>query len=253
MAILNVASVTANAVNNGEKAQVEHVSTTVRTDVLDTDIVVSKTPARNWVVAKDKIKITTYIENNTSSDISDITITDTLSAGASFVEGSLYIGSEAHPEYDPIAGFTPSVTIGALGGEFYMSYDVQIDQYIEAGTITTTSKVEGTVASSPFQVTSSALNLSVLNNEISVAKTASVAFVTSKSQIVYTIVVTNEGDLANTDLVFKDQIPAGTTFEPQSVKVDGVVQTAYNPQDGFALKDLNPTDSTTVEFAVNVD
>lgn len=47
--------------------------------------------------------------------------------------------------------------------------------------------------------------------------------------------------------------PAGTTFVPDSVKLDYIAQPGLNPETGFAVKNLNPGESTVVEFTVTVN
>ncbi len=69
----------------------------------------------------------------------------------------------------------------------------------------------------------------------------------------YTTTVTNPNDPTKTDLVFKDPIPAGTTFVAGSVKVNGVAQPTYDPQAGFDLPDLAAGASAVVEFDVEVN
>ena len=53
--------------------------------------------------------------------------------------------------------------------------------------------------------------------------------------------------------MFKDPIPAGTTFVADSVKINGVSYPAYNPAVGFNLPDLAPDAAATIEFDVKVN
>ena len=68
----------------------------------------------------------------------------------------------------------------------------------------------------------------------------------------YTVTVTNTGNVTKTDLVFKDPVPDGTAFVPNSVKVDGTAYSAYHPARGFVLRSLAPNETITVEFDVKV-
>ena len=71
--------------------------------------------------------------------------------------------------------------------------------------------------------------------------------------LTYTSVITNTGSVPVTDVIFRDEIPAGTTFVDGSVTVDGVSYPAYNPQTGFFAANLTPQASVTVTFQVQVN
>ncbi len=81
------------------------------------------------------------------------------------------------------------------------------------------------------------------------------------SELTFTIVVTNDGNASATDLVVTDPTPAGTTYVPGSVTVDGapVADAAgdagdldTNPLDdrngGVAIERLEPGEQVTVRF-----
>ena len=71
--------------------------------------------------------------------------------------------------------------------------------------------------------------------------------------LTYTSVITNTGSIPVTDVIFKDEIPVGTTFVNGSVTVNGVSFPAYNPQTGFFAANLTPQASVTVTFQVQVN
>ena len=71
--------------------------------------------------------------------------------------------------------------------------------------------------------------------------------------IKYTSVVLNTGSLPLSNVIFTDDIPAGTTFVSGSVSVNGISQPSYNPATDFALANLAVGNSTTGEFDVTVN
>lgn len=83
-------------------------------------------------------------------------------------------------------------------------------------------------------------------------KSADKAYATKGEILHYTSTITNTGTLNKIDLVFSDQIPAGTSFVAGSVKIDGVSYPAYDPASGFPLDDLAAGESTVVEFDARV-
>ena len=84
-------------------------------------------------------------------------------------------------------------------------------------------------------------------------KSVDKAFAVKGDVLTYTSVITNTGSIPVTDVIFKDEIPAGTTFVNGSVYINGVNYPAYNPQTGFFAANLTPQASVTVTFQVQVN
>lgn len=70
--------------------------------------------------------------------------------------------------------------------------------------------------------------------------------------LVYTIQIPNSGNVTATNVFFKDTIPSGTTFVPNSVKIDGATQSGVNPQTGVTIGTVAPGATVAVEFRVVV-
>lgn len=79
------------------------------------------------------------------------------------------------------------------------------------------------------------------------------AFALKGNILTYTSVITNTGNIPATDVILKDDIPAGTTFVDGSVTINGVSNPAYNPQTEFFVANLTPQASVTVTFQVQVN
>lgn len=256
MAILNSANLTSNILNTqGEKISVTTKSNTQRTNQVEKDIIVLKTSEKNWAIAKDNIKVTTTITNDTDIDIeNNIKIKDTLSDGATFKTGSVVIGSTPYPDLNPLGeGFMLPINIGGSGGEAVISYDIIVDDYVSVNTIKNMTIVELNIESKPFTLSSNENSITILNNEIWLSKTANTKIVKSGDELTYTISITNTGEITNTDLVFSDTIPVGTTFVQNSVKVNNETKEGYNPENSFTLEDLPPDGEITIEFKVLVN
>ena len=84
-------------------------------------------------------------------------------------------------------------------------------------------------------------------------KSVDKAFAVKGDILTYTSVIKNTGTNPVTDVIFKDEIPVGTTFVNGSVFIDGVNYPAYNPQAGFFAANLTPQASVTVTFKVKVN
>lgn len=253
MAVLNTAVLKSNiTATTGEKVEVTNQSNISKTSNIDTDIAIAKVATPTWVLPLGKVTIVTTITNNTDVELSDFNIKDTLSEGASFVPSTLKIGSILHEDLDPIIGFVAPVTLGP-GTDFTISYEIVADKYTDVNEISNFTKLEVEVDGQKFVINSSELKITVLQNKISLLKTATPSAVKSGDEITYTIMITNAGEMTNTDLLFTDEIPMGTAFVENSVKIDDIEKAGYNPADGFALDNLAANGSIKVEFKVLVN
>ena len=77
------------------------------------------------------------------------------------------------------------------------------------------------------------------------------AIATIGSRLTYTIVVQNTGTLPAQNVTFTDPIPAGTTFVPNSVTVNGT-PTAGDPSTGIPINNIPAGGSVTITFQVDV-
>lgn len=68
----------------------------------------------------------------------------------------------------------------------------------------------------------------------------------------YTVTLTNTCQSPLTDLFFQDSIPAGLSFVPGSVVVNGTTDPGADPNTGFPLPDVPGGETVTVEFAALV-
>lgn len=253
MAISNKATLTSKFSNSaGEEISVTNNSNVSLTSNLTTDLKIEKTASKNWALPNDEITVTTTITNNTELTIEDFVYKDELTAGASFVAGSLKIGAEIHEDFDPIASFTAPVTLDGSGASVTISYNIKISQYPETSAVKNSTKITVNLESKDFNLTSNEVAIDILDNEIWLNKSASKVAI-SGEELTYTIVISNSGSFTNTDLFFTDPTPSGTTFVANSVTIDGVSQPDYDTNVGFALKNLAPNDEITVTFKVKVD
>lgn len=254
MSIINSAQLNSSILNpQGGKVNITTLSNTQRTNNVDTDIIVEKQVEKNWALPKDEILVTTKITNNADVNLEDFHFQDTLSQGASLVEGWVKIGIEERTDLNPITGFDLSATIGAFGGECEISYKILVDEYPEVSTITLSSTIGVTLDSKQFELTSNTARIQLLDNEIFLLKSANTTAVKSGDELTYTIQITNNGNIENTELFFTDSIPTGTTFVAGSVKVNNVSMADANPENGFSLNSLPPQGEIIVEFKVSVN
>ncbi|MBD8497226.1 DUF7507 domain-containing protein [Paenibacillus arenosi] len=89
---------------------------------------------------------------------------------------------------------------------------------------------------------------------LSIDKTSSTSTAREGDIITYTAVITNSGAANADNVIFTDPIPAGTTFIPNSVTIDGgPPQTGLSPIAGINLGSIPVGGSRTVTFQVQVN
>lgn len=254
MAILNTAQLSSKISDpDGGFVSNTFQSNTNRVNVMDIDVLVVKSSQKDWTIPKEELTVTTTITNNTDFNIENITMLDTLSAGASFKAQSVKVGTQEYTNLDPIAGFTLPVTLGGFGADVEIAYTIAIDEFLDEEKITNSSKITVSVDGTDYEISSNTKEITVLQNNVKLLKTADKIATKSQDVITYTIVISNDGNLKNTELFFQDAIPQNTTFVENSVTINGEQKTGYNPQDGFSVVDLDAKSSVTITFQVRVD
>lgn len=252
MAISNKANLTSVISTGGELIDSNISSNTVVSYNIGTEVTAVKEIKRDWAVRGEKINVKTTLYNNTDFNIEDISILDSLSGGATFEEGSLTIGSVGYSNLNPITGFTFPATIGAFS-EMEYSYDIKISENEAFDTVESQSNLSFNVDSQDFSVSSNTVNINILTNSILMLKECDKSACKQGDELTYTITITNTGTLLNTNLVFVDQMPSGTTFVENSVKIDGTNKPGENPENRISLSNLNAGDTISIEFKVKVN
>lgn len=199
---------------------------------------------------------TVTITNNSQVNLYNLIFSDTLSQGATYVAGSVAVNGVDQPSYDLSAGFPlPDL---AIGQAVVVSYTIRANDPMTQSPVTNFATLAYTVtdpARGPvnFSEDTNTVELPVVSNRITVVKSVDKTVAEKGDNLHYTSVITNTGTLNKINLVFTDQIPAGTTFVAGSVRINGVNYPAYNPQNGFPLPDLAPGSAVNVEFDVTVN
>ncbi|MDR4458560.1 DUF11 domain-containing protein, partial [Bacillus tropicus] len=85
-----------------------------------------------------------------------------------------------------------------------------------------------------------------------ISKNARTTFATIGDTISFASVITNLGATTANNIVLTDSIPTGTTFVPNSLKINGVTVPKTNPQNGINIGNLNANASVTLSFQVHI-
>lgn len=241
---------------DGQTIAADLDSNTVNTEILTYSILKVKTEDKTFLQEGETSEHTVVITNNSQTPIFNLMLKDTMSPGATYVAGSVTVDGVSQPSYDPIAGFPlPSLNPGQA---VTVTYTIQANNPLTQTPVTDFATLDYSVNTTTkevlnFSENTNTVSVQIISNRLTNVKSVDKAYAVKGDTLHYTSVITNTGSLLKSDLVFTDNIPAGTTFTAGSVKINGVTYAAYNPQNGFPLPDLDVGDSVTIEFDVTVD
>ena len=100
--------------------------------------------------------------------------------------------------------------------------------------------------------TSNSVYTTINVGSLYVDKGVNLAYATLSDMLVYSVMVTNNGNVDAVNVNFRDVIPTGLTFNAHSVTIDGVAKPGLNPYDSFTLNTLSPGQSKIVAFTATV-
>ncbi len=257
MIVTNQSNVKYSYTIPGEPTQSgEEYSNPVETEILSSAISKVKTSDKTVIAEGETAHQTVVITNNSGVALQNVTFKDVMSGGATYVSGSVEVNGVSQPSYDLITGF-PLPNIPA-GGSVSVTYTIIADNPLTTTPVTNHATITYTVNDPnrgpvTYSENTNEVSIQIVSVRMTNVKSVDKGVAVSGETLHYTSVITNTGTVNKTNLTFIDPIPAGTTFVPGSVKINGTSYPAYNPNAGFALPDLAAGESVTVEFDVTVN
>ncbi len=241
---------------DGQTIAAELNSNIVNTEILTYSVPKVKSADKTFMQEGETARHTVVITNNSETKLFDLLFKDAMSSGASYVAGSVIVNGVPKPTYDPVAGFPlPDLDVGEAVN---VEYTIKADDPMTATPVTNSANLEYTVddpirGNVTFNENTNTVSIDIISNRINILKSVDKAYAVQGDNLHYTTVITNTGTLEKSDIVFKDPIPAGTTFVSGSVKINNVAYPAYDPETGFDIPDIAAGESVTIEFDVKVN
>lgn len=217
------------------------------------NVAVTKSADKTFADVGEQITYTLVLENTGTVDALNVTLSDMLPPETALVAGSVTVDGA------PYAGALPVVIPTISAGQ-----SVTVTFKVTANSIPAVNPVFN-IARADYEFfpfagypatgfsNSNPVAVFIIVRALTNVKSVDKAFAVKGDALTYTSVIKNTGSIPVTDVIFKDEIPAGTTFVNGSVFIDGVNYPSYNPQTGFFAANLTPQASVTVTFQVQVN
>lgn len=222
-------------------------------DSLGARLEVVKSADKSFAQIGEEVRYTLTISNEGSISADNVTVTDVLPAEVELVAGSVTVNGAPYA-----GGFPISVGQIAAGGNAIVAFSVRALSVPQTNPFFDIASAEYTFDPFPgYTVTaisdSDPVSTYITVVRMSVVKSVDKAFAAQGDELIYTSLITNDGNLPLINVVFTDAPPIGTAFVPGSVTIDGVSYPAYDPSTGVPLPAFVPGRSVEVTFKVTIN
>lgn len=222
------------------------------TENMTTSFIKEKSSASEFGSPKEEILQTLKLTNNSEYTINEVKVTDTISEDGTFKTGTVAIDGDVKADADITKGVTLENPIDA-GESVTLTYTLVVNDSPTSDIINIVSEIEYKVNEDlNFTERTDVTSIEIRTNEITIVKTSNQSAVVKGDKLMFQNVITNNGQYVNTDIFFKDDIPAETSFVVGSVKINNELKEELDPTVGFNLQDMNAGDEITVTFEVEV-
>lgn len=237
------------------------LSSVVNTQINHVDAAISKTGGKSIADVGDILTYTIPIRTVGNVTALNVVLIDTLPNGTSFLSSTLTqdgvsLSGNPSPPGASLNNIPPGkvstisfkvrVTAIPAPNPFQNSVSTIFTYTINSSTTPNTTGQNG--ASSNFVQTK--VNNANFN---SATKYVDKPFADCNEEIKYTIVMPNGGNVTALNIIFRDTIPQGTSFVPNSVTVDDLPIAGVNPSLGITLPDTPPGVTRTLTFRVRIN
>ncbi|WP_410491543.1 DUF11 domain-containing protein [Bacillus thuringiensis] len=227
------------------------------TQISDATILSLKAVNAPQATTGDILTYTITLENTGNIPATNLIFSDTISQNTTFVENSFTLNGTTILGANPNVGVTlPTLAANAT---HLISFQILINDSFSQESITNQSNTTYTIQPDPGQppITETSTSNIVITNfvqaQLTITKTSNPTTVDIGGTILYISEVKNIGNVDAININFTDFIPAGTTFVPDSVTINGVLQPGVNPENGIPIGTIPANSSKTILFQVQTN
>jgi uncharacterized repeat protein (TIGR01451 family) len=231
------------------------VSNTIATPVYQPVITIAKSASTSNATVGDTITYTLLVRNS-GNRAAQVTLTDNIPSGTSFVANSVTVGGTIVPGATPTGGINAGTV--TAGGSVTVTFQVVLNSLPSPPSLVNTAAASYTYQlpsgrSLSGSSTSNTLTIPASAPNVTVVKSANTSAATVSDVITYTITATNNGIGPVSNVIVSDPIPEGTSFISGSVTVGGIPVPGGNPASGVSVGSLGAGASAVVTFQIRVN
>ncbi|NMM62655.1 DUF11 domain-containing protein [Clostridium sp. P21] len=231
-------------------------SNTVTTNINLGSLSNTKTVDKMYAKVNDTITYTSTITNTGNVIVSDLFFTDAMQSELTYISGTVSINGVVYPSLDPTNGFELSNL--APGQSVIIEFNAKINELPTPAYVTNSSLIQFSYKVDPNGSTiiknqaSNTVITNVVLGKINAVKIVNKSIATIGDELIYTVTLTNVGNVIDSNVFFQDTPSKGTTFKAGSVKIDNISKPNYDPTVGFTIGDIGIGNVVTVTFIATV-
>lgn len=240
----------------GELYSISTTSNTVTTNINLGSLSNIKTVDKMYARVTDVINYTSTITNTGNVEAANLFFTDVLQTELEFISGSVTINGVVYPSLNPKNGFKLSNLLPYQS--VTISFTAKVNSLPTTAYVTNTSNIQFSYKIDPTgsvitkDQASNTVTTNIVLGKLNVVKVVDKPIATIGDELIYTVTLTNVGNVIDSNVLFQDIPSTGVIFKENSVKVNNISQPTYNPITGFSLGDIGIGNVVTVQFAVVV-
>lgn len=217
------------------------------------NILATKSANKTYANVGEEIEYTFNLTNDGTIAASNVSIQDVLPIGMDLVQDSIFIDGVQAPNNFPI-----------LIGNINASQNVVVTFKAVANSLPAVNPVLNIArvnySFNPFEgytvntsVNTNIVSVYIILEDLSIVKSVDKAATLKGDELTYTSTITNTGTLPIINIFFTDNVPAETQFVEGSVTINGISEPTFDPNAGFNIGNLVPSQSVEVSFKVVIN
>jgi len=217
---------------------------------------ITETVDKAYGTINDILYYSVNVTNTGNINAINTTFLSTVQTESTFIANTVAINGLIQQDYDPNTGFS----LGTIAPEntINVTFQVKINSVPTPNVINNISQLVYGYKPDPNKgaitntITSNTVQTIINVAKFSFAKSVDKAYAVTGDYIVYKCIIANSGTVNLTNIYFSDEISTYVKFLPNSVYLGGVNYPDYNPNDGFSIDPITPSESIELLFGVQV-